>query len=119
MRQVTAHILILFCLLWFSACRHADVETFDAYEEDSMQTRELQFEDLDPENRAIQAEWLAPSTADYKLGVGDQVEIEILSVEGSLSSTFIMPDGRVYYDLAGGVHADGLTDRTRAGGTVD
>jgi protein involved in polysaccharide export with SLBB domain len=54
---------------------------------------------------------LRPSTAAYQLGVGDWVEIEITGIAGSRSETFVMPDGKVYYDLAGGVEADGLTIR--------
>lgn len=60
-------------------------------------------------SRELDAAWLVPSEAPYRIGVGDWLEIEITGVGGSRSETFVMPDGRVYYDLAGGVKADGLT----------
>lgn len=66
------------------------------------------FEPLQTQRRLNPA-WLEPSEAAYAIGVGDRVEIEITGVPGSRSETFVMPDGRVYYDLAGGVKADGLT----------
>jgi protein involved in polysaccharide export with SLBB domain len=61
------------------------------------------------EARVLDPEWLAPSTEPYRLGVGDWVEIEITGIRGTRAETFVMPDGKVYYDLAGGVQADGLT----------
>ena len=51
---------------------------------------------------------LAPSDT-YILGPGDILEIEIAEVPNTLASTFVMPDGMVYYNLAGGVREEGLT----------
>lgn len=58
---------------------------------------------------SIDPAWLKPSIAPYRLGPGDIVEIEVAQVSGTLDQTFIMPDGMVYYNLAGGVKAEGLT----------
>jgi len=58
---------------------------------------------------ALDPSLLQPSTEPYLLGVGDVVEIEIAGIPGTRTETFILPDGRLYYDLAGGVEADGLT----------
>lgn len=52
---------------------------------------------------------LLPPDEPYRLGIGDLVEIEISETPGTRATTFIMTDGRLYYDLAGGVRADGLT----------
>ncbi len=52
---------------------------------------------------------LIPPVESYVLGPGDVMEIEIAEVGGTLARTFVMPDGMVYYNLAGGVHAEGLT----------
>ncbi|MEO1857027.1 MAG: polysaccharide biosynthesis/export family protein [Rubritalea sp.] len=52
---------------------------------------------------------LTPAVDPYLLGPGDVLEIEISEVAGTLARTFVMPDGQVYYNLAGGVHAEGLT----------
>lgn len=51
----------------------------------------------------------------YVLGPGDILEIEIAEVPGTIARTFVMPDGMVYYNLAGGVRAEGLTQREFAG----
>ena len=52
---------------------------------------------------------LKPPTEPYQLGVGDIVEIEIAEIEGSRAETFVVPDGKIYFDLAGGVDVEGLT----------
>nr|WP_246417955.1 polysaccharide biosynthesis/export family protein [Haloferula luteola] len=54
---------------------------------------------------------LQPPRDPYLLGPGDILEIEIAEVSGTLARTFVMPDGMVYYNLAGGVKAEGLTQR--------
>jgi len=59
--------------------------------------------------RTLDPKLLRPPTDSYILGPGDIVEIEIAEVPGTLARTFVMPDGMVYYNLAGGVHAEGLT----------
>ncbi len=51
---------------------------------------------------------LAPNET-YILGPGDILTIEIAEVPNTLASTFVMPDGMVYFNLAGGVRAEGLT----------
>lgn len=58
---------------------------------------------------SLDPSWLKPSIKPYRMGPGDIVEIEVAQVTGTLSRTFIMPDGMVYYNLAGGVKAEGLT----------
>jgi polysaccharide biosynthesis/export protein len=62
-------------------------------------------------NQKVDPALLQPPWNEYRLGPGDQVEIEIADVPGTMSQTFVMPDGMVYYDLAGGVKAEGLTQR--------
>ena len=59
--------------------------------------------------RELDAGWLKPSDESYRVGVGDYLEIEITGIAGSRAETFVTPDGKVYYDLAGGVEVDGLT----------
>lgn len=59
--------------------------------------------------RGFDPSWLKPSTESYRLGPGDQIEIEVAEVPGTLARTFVMPDGMIYYNLAGGVRAEGLT----------
>ena len=57
----------------------------------------------------LDPELLKPPTEPYRLGVGDIVEIEIAEIEGSRAETFVLLDGKLYYDLAGGVNVEGLT----------
>jgi len=60
-------------------------------------------------NRSPDKKLLSPPTEAYLLGPGDIMEIEIAEVGGTLAQTFVMPDGMIYYNLAGGVYAEGLT----------
>jgi protein involved in polysaccharide export with SLBB domain len=102
--------VLLVCLLALaSGCHHVvDREEFDPRDLDESLLHEEAFQSLETK-RELNPDWLHPSDAAYRIGVGDWVEIEITGVSGSRSETFVMPDGRVYYDLAGGVKADGLT----------
>jgi protein involved in polysaccharide export with SLBB domain len=59
--------------------------------------------------RSLDPKLLLPPAEPYILGPGDIMEIEIAEVPGTLARTFVMPDGMVYYNLAGGVRAEGLT----------
>lgn len=57
----------------------------------------------------IKAEWLQPPCEPFRLGPGDHVELEIIGREGTLASTFVCPDGKIYYDLLPGVDVWGMT----------
>jgi protein involved in polysaccharide export with SLBB domain len=59
--------------------------------------------------RTLDPKLLRPPTETYILGPGDVLEIELAEVPGTLASTFVMPDGMVYYNLAGGIRAEGLS----------
>lgn len=112
MKTFAIHLL-LFCslgaVLLLTACQHAVTRAqFDPLNDISSGTGSADFESIEAV-RTLNPELLKPSKAPYQLGVGDRIEIEISGISGSRSETFIMPDGRVYYDLAGGVKADGLT----------
>jgi protein involved in polysaccharide export with SLBB domain len=102
------HGLLCLLVLLTPGCRHAaSVEEFDprAVGEQSLPPDEFQ----SIQSRKLDPADLLPSQAPYKIGIGDWVEIEITGISGSRSQTFVMPDGRVYYDLAGGIKAEGLT----------
>lgn len=60
-------------------------------------------------NRRVDPSLLKPPTETYVLGPGDIMDIEIAEISGTLARVFVMPDGMVYYNLAGGVRAEGLT----------
>ncbi len=59
--------------------------------------------------RSLDPALLKAPAEPYILGPGDVMEIEIAEVPGTLARTFVMPDGMVYFNLAGGVMAEGLT----------
>ncbi len=83
-------------------------ETFDPRVETMESLEEAELERLSP-SRSFDPTWLEPGQEAYRVGIGDWLEIEITGIDGSRAETFVMPDGRVYYDLAGGVDVDGLT----------
>jgi polysaccharide biosynthesis/export protein len=57
----------------------------------------------------VRREWLMPPTKDYPLGPGDKVEIEIFGEDNSRETTFVTPDGQVYFHSLPGFHAMGKT----------
>ncbi|MEO0793776.1 MAG: polysaccharide biosynthesis/export family protein [Verrucomicrobiota bacterium] len=109
MRRVCSIGLLLGVLLILGGCLQAPEPTFDAYAPVG-NAQDPEFEILEPEAE-LTPEMLRPSTAPYRLGPGDILEIEVAEIPGTLARTFIMPDGMVYYNLAGGVKAEGLTIR--------
>ena len=48
-------------------------------------------------------------TEPFRLGPGDRVDLEVLGRAGSRGSTFVCPDGKIYYDLLPGVDVWGVT----------
>ncbi|MFT4900747.1 MAG: polysaccharide export outer membrane protein [Lentimonas sp.] len=104
------NIMFALVLAVFSGCQSRNApETFDPRSElERSRLGSSHFIEMEG-GRELRAEWLRPSLEPYRLGVGDWVDVEISGVDSSRAQTFVMPDGRVYYDLAGGVLADGLT----------
>jgi polysaccharide export outer membrane protein len=101
-------LLIPLLLLWISGCQQNIPDSdFDARKVDQT-VRNLNFTNVSL-NLAPDRKLLIPPDERYILGPGDIIEIEIAEVGGTLARTFVMPDGMVYYDLAGGIHAEGLT----------
>ncbi len=103
--------LLCLGLALLAGCQHQPVgrqQHFDPRVSAADTAGETGFETLTPP-RSFDPAWLLPSREAYRVGVGDRLEIEITGVGGSRSETFVMPDGRIYYDLAGGVRVDGLT----------
>lgn len=68
---------------------------------------------VDGSNR-IDPRWLVAPTNAFRLGPGDQIDIELLGEEEGPESAFVGPDGRIYYHLLPGVQVWGLTlEQTR------
>ena len=57
----------------------------------------------------IAADLLQPPTDPFRLGPGDRVEIVVLGDQSTISSTFVCPDGKLYYHLLPGQFVWGLT----------
>ncbi len=57
----------------------------------------------------LKPEWLQPSRDPYRLGPGDHIELELIGHTGTRSSTFVCPDGKIYYDLLPGIDVWGLS----------
>jgi polysaccharide export outer membrane protein len=62
------------------------------------------------ENRgSIDAAWLKPSTAEFTLGPGDRLAIEVGGEPASRVETVVGPDGKVYYEMLPGIDVWGQT----------
>jgi polysaccharide export outer membrane protein len=57
----------------------------------------------------VPAEDLVPPKGDFRLGVSDSVEIELMNVANARQICKIMPDGMLYYLMLHGIKAEGLT----------
>lgn len=100
-------LLLAFCLT-IPACQESIPKSqFDARAVDQT-VKNLTFTNVKID-RTLDPSLLKPPTEPYLLGPGDILEIEISEVHGTLTRTFVMPDGMVYYNLAEGVRAEGLT----------
>jgi protein involved in polysaccharide export with SLBB domain len=58
---------------------------------------------------SLAPELLKPDAAPFRLGVGDVVDLEIAGIPDARETTFVTPDGKLYYNLAGGLKVEGLT----------
>ena len=108
--QILLTIFFAICIFSFSGCknRQSQQKRFDPRDPEESRLEEEPLEFSTPE-RDLDPSLLMPSDEEYRIGVGDWLEIEITGIAGSRSETFVMPDGRIYYDLAGGVKVDGMT----------
>lgn len=109
MKPKVIHLLLLPLLLVASSCKQSiPGKSFDARAEGQNKDGDATFTDVKM-HRSVNPAWLRPPTDAYKLGPGDLLDIEVADVKDTRARTFIMPDGMVYYNLAGGVKAEGLT----------
>lgn len=108
LRAFSKTLAITLLCLWGVSCQQTiPASQFDARKTDQT-VRNLTFTNVKIK-RSPDRKLLNPPVDAYILGPGDIMEIEIAEVGGTLARTFVMPDGMVYYNLAGGVHAEGLT----------
>ncbi|MEM7383510.1 MAG: SLBB domain-containing protein, partial [Verrucomicrobiota bacterium] len=57
----------------------------------------------------LPSSYLRPDPAAYRLGPGDQLTIEIADDNQTQVSTFVLPDGMLYFEAAEGINVAGLT----------
>lgn len=102
--------LLCWLSLVFTGCRSLEkAPRFDLHA--SLTTNAVT---LGPTNQ-IPSEWLSPPIEPYRLGPGDQIDIEILGEGEGPTSTFVGPDGKIYFHLLPGLQVWGLTvDETKA-----
>lgn len=81
---------------------------FEARDETQMIGDDPVFESLDLV-REIPSEALRPSTTPYRVGPGDSLAIEVAEDARTQATATVMPDGMLYYDVAGGIKASGKT----------
>ncbi len=98
--------------IWIVGCSSYGSK-FDPYAGPSPATAPLddvsnQFTSVKVENK-VPSEWLRPSDQPYRLGSGDELLIEVVGVSNSVSTTFITPDGKLYFQNISGFRARGLT----------
>src|SRR5689334_6418242 len=68
----------------------------------------VQLTRVDLTNR-IDPGFLRPSEAQFTLGPGDKLELEILGDPTSKTTTVVGPDGKIYFNLLPGIDVWGLT----------
>jgi len=69
---------------------------------------EQAFQNLSATN-AIDPAWLKMPTAEFRLGPGDHLDVELLGGGQGSQPTLVGPDGKIYFDLLPGLEVWGLT----------
>src|SRR3990167_8692651 len=59
--------------------------------------------------RKISSEWLRAPSEPYRLGPGDSLTIELVGVANTQTTTFVTPDGRLYYQNVAGAKVLGMS----------
>ncbi|HEY6168721.1 MAG TPA: SLBB domain-containing protein [Verrucomicrobiae bacterium] len=62
-----------------------------------------------PATNRVNPEWLRPAPNFFTLGPGDRLELEVFGDETTRTSTFVGPDGKIYFYLLPGLDVSGLT----------
>ena len=57
----------------------------------------------------IDPAWLVPPTEPYRVGPGDQLEVELLEFPETRQSCPVLPDGTVFFHVLDGLQVSGLT----------
>jgi protein involved in polysaccharide export with SLBB domain len=100
--------LLLSMVLGLSSCSLPENDnTFDLYDDSATATGErIHFYDV-PLRNSLAPQDLRPSRDEFLIGPGDLLEIDIVEVPYTKAVTTVLPDGTLYYDIAGPVIAAG------------
>src|SRR5690606_30100661 len=60
-------------------------------------------------NRSLDRSLLQAPAGAYRIGPGDELDIEVAEMRDTRARTKVMPDGMLYYDVAPGIDAKGKT----------
>ncbi|MEM9282077.1 MAG: SLBB domain-containing protein [Verrucomicrobiota bacterium] len=60
-------------------------------------------------DRQINKSDLRPPTGPYRVGAGDSLDIEVAENLDTRRTTTVMPDGKLYYDVAEGINVKGMS----------
>ena len=58
---------------------------------------------------AIDASWLIPPTDPYRVGPGDQMEIELMEFPETHQTCMVLPDGTLFFHILAGLKVTGMT----------
>ena len=98
-------LVVSYCVLSVLGCRSNRDRGFDPYAEGVV---EADLMALAVTNKIDEA-WLKPSKDFYTLGPGDVVELEIMGDGETRTTTFIGPDGKLYFHFLPGLDVWGMT----------
>ncbi len=59
--------------------------------------------------RSLDRSYLQPPAGAYRVGPGDELDIEVAELRDTRARTKVMPDGMLYYDVAKGIDVKGKT----------
>lgn len=114
MNRAITILTALAALLLATGCQHPGRNRFDPRSATERPTPPPEQWLQTATTNRIDPALLAPSTNLFRLGPGDQVEIETLPDPQSRSTVTVGPDGKIYYSLLDGLDVWGKTlDQTR------
>jgi protein involved in polysaccharide export with SLBB domain len=98
-------------IVLFAGCRNSKPQVLPPAFTDVNPTVKPSFQTITNQAEVLM---VRPSTELFTLGPGDRIDIEIIGKVTSQVSTFVGPDGKIYYNLLPGLDVWGLTlEQTR------
>jgi polysaccharide biosynthesis/export protein len=92
-----------------AGCQSKKAETFDPNAEVSYSPTDQESGFKPVAVAKLDPRWLKPDEKPFRLGPGDRIEIEVIGDFTTMETTFVAPDGKIYYHLLDGTFVWGLT----------